>query len=561
MKKSTNIMYFMPFLSGALFFNIGINNSFAQEIPNIVADSPRSDETYLPDFSYAGYEFGLGETPVFDTVINVGDHGAIPDDGKDDSAAILAALEAAKKMDKPVRIQFAAGQYKLSEILWIEQSNIMLAGMGSGAGGTQLFMARPLNQIDGKGAFKEIREYLVENDKIQRVANENLDVVFSEYSWTGGFIWTRTTDGRHRGYKEEYDQPIEKVADISLGKRGTKTLTLANISGLKAGDVFQIHWHNRDGEGGPLIKELYGNTKEKIGSRHWENPNTPLVRQATRIKSINGNIVEIEDPLVININDKVPAYFAKWKHLSNVGLQDFAMKFPENPYFQHHNESGFNGIYFTGVHNGWIKNVTITDSDVGILTDDLANVTIANIVTDGEHKAHYSVHVGSVHNVLVDNLQVKNPTEHTFSFNTLSSKSVYKNSAAWINPTLDQHSGANHQNLYDNITLHVTPDTKTADGTPSYELYKAGGAPYWWPGHGRYNTQWNINILVDGGVEPGQPIHILGQSEGPDSRIIGMHGNRPIDLDYRPGGYLENMNERVNTIPSLYDYQLAKRKK
>jgi hypothetical protein len=166
-----------------------------------------------------------------------------------------------------------------------------------------------------------------------------------------------------------------------------------------------------------------------------------------------------------------------------------------------------------------------------------------------------------VHNVLVDNLEVKNPTQHTFSFNTLSSKSVYKNSTAWINPTLDQHSGANHQNLYDNIKLHITPNEKTADGTPSYELYKAGGAPYWWPGHGRYNTQWNINILVEGASTPGDKIHIVGKSEGPESRIVGMHGNRPIDLDYRPGGYLESLNQSIDTIPSLHSYQLAKRKK
>lgn len=550
---------FKSFLLSVSIVALAPSAAYAQTSPKILSENNK--DTYLPDFSYAGYEFGLSDTPIFDTVINVADHGAIPDDGKDDSAAIIAAIEAASKMNKAVRVQFESGRYQLTEILWIESSNIMLSGKGSGTGGTQLFMPRPLNQIDDKGALKEIREYLVENDKIQRVKDENLEVIFSEYSWTGGFIWTRAKNGRHRAYKKSYDKPIVKIADIQSGKRGTRQLIVRNASDLKVGDVLKIHWHNRAGEGGPLIKELYGDTKETIGSRHWENPDVPLVRQPTRIKSIKGNRVEIEDPLVININDKVPAYFAQWEHISNVGLQDFAMVFPENPYFQHHNEAGFNGIYFTGVHNGWIKNVTITESDAAILTDDLANVTISNIVTDGAHKAHYSVHVGSVHNVLVDNLEVKNPTQHTFSFNTLSSKSVYKNSTAWINPTLDQHSGANHQNLYDNIKLHITPNEKTADGTPSYELYKAGGAPYWWPGHGRYNTQWNINILVDGASTPGDKIHIVGKSEGPESRIVGMHGNRPIDLDYRPGGYLESLNQSIDTIPSLHSYQLAKRKK
>ncbi len=531
----------------------------AQEVPEILTSDSGGSDTYLPDFSYAGYGFGTEPIPEIDNVIDVADFGAVPDDGKDDSVALKAALAAAHKEDGPVRVQMHAGRYLLSEILWIEKSGIVLSGMGMGDGGTTLHMPRPLNQIDDDGALTEIRQYLSEENKYERIEDMNLDVLFSEYSWSAGFIWTRVPEGRHATYIERYDRPIDVLADIQTGTRGTRELVVADTSALSVGQVLQINWHNRAGPNGPLIKSLYGDTDLKVGSRHWELPERPLVRQATEILAIDGGRVTIADPLLHDISAELPANFARWDHLKNVGLQDFALEFPDNPYFGHHNEAGYNGVYFTGVHNGWIRNVRIKDSDSGILTDDIANVTIANIVTEGDHKAHYSVHVGNVHNVLIDGLNVFNPTEHSLSFNTLATKSVYTNSTVWQTPTLDQHAGANHQNLYDNVTVHLTPDQTSDDGEQLYDLYKAGGAGYWQPGHGRFNTAWNVKVIVEGGVGPDEQVVILGGSEGPDARVIGMHGNREIVLDHRPQPYVESMNKKVTGVPSLYEYQLNQR--
>lgn len=542
---------------------VGFNATpaMAQDVPAILSDPRVQSEQPLPDFSYAGYDFGGKAIPHVDNVIDVADFGAIPDDDTDDSEALLAAMKAAHEADGPVRVQLHAGRYNLTEILWIEKSGIVLSGAGMGEGGTELFMPRPLNQIDDGGAMDEIRQYLKEESKYERIRKLNLEVLFSPYSWTAGFIWTRVPNGRHATYLQRYDRPIETVTDIAKGRQFTRELTVKDSGKLKVGDVFQINWHNRAGPDGPLVKSLYGDTKEKIGGRHWELPDRPLVRQATRIEAINGNRVTIADPLLHSINAELPAYFAKWEHLSDVGIQDLALVFPENPDFGHHNESGFNGVYFTGVHNGWIRNVRVKDSDSGILTDDLGNVTIQNIVTEGKHMAHYSVHIGNVHNVLVDGLTVFNPTIHTLSFNTQSTKSVYKDAVVWTTPTLDQHAGANHQNLYDNVTVHLRPDQTAADGTPMYDLYKAGGAGYWLPGHGRYNTSWNVKVLVESGVEAGGEIVILGGSEGPDARIVGMHSNRTIRLQHKPEPYQEMLNQPILSVPSLYAYQLGQRKR
>ncbi len=531
----------------------------AENLPAILSDQSVRADHPLPDFSYAGFGYGTEDIPHIENTIDVADFGAIPDDGKDDSKALLAALKAAHEGAGPVRVQLHAGRYVLSEILWIERSGIVLSGMGMGEGGTELYMPRPLNQIDDGGALEEIRIYLEENSKYERIPEANLEVLFSPYSWSAGFIWTRVPNGRHATYLERYDRPIKTVTQIASGAQFTRELIVNDTKALKVGDVLQINWHNRKGPDGPLVKSLYGDTKEKIGSRHWELPDRPLVRQATRIEAINGNQVLIADPLLHSIGRELPAYFSSWDHLSDVGIQDISLVFPDNPDFGHHNESGFNGVYFTGVHNGWIRNVRIANSDSGILTDDLANVTIRNIVTEGDHTAHYSVHIGNVHNVLVDGLTVFNPTVHALSFNTQSTKSVYKDAVVWTTPTLDQHAGANHQNLYDNVTVHVTPDQKASDGAPMYDLYKAGGAGYWLPGHGRYNTAWNVKVLVDSGVEPGGEIVILAGSEGPDARIVGMHGNRKIRLDHTPAPYLESLNRPIDGVPSLYAYQLEKR--
>ena len=49
-------------------------------------------------------------------------------------------------------------------------------------------------------------------------------------------------------------------------------------------------------------------------------------------------------------------------------------------------------------------------------------------------------------------------------------------------PTLDQHAGANHQNLYDNMTFHI--EAARDEKGPYYDLWFGGGVGYWQPGQG-----------------------------------------------------------------------------
>jgi hypothetical protein len=55
-------------------------------------------------------------------------------------------------------------------------------------------------------------------------------------------------------------------------------------------------------------------------------------------------------------------------------------------------------------------------------------------------------------------------------------------------------------------------------------------------------------------------VGITSGLEGPGARIVGLHGNRSVMLDYRPAPYAEMLNEAVAAAPSLYEHQLAIRR-
>jgi hypothetical protein len=547
----------------------------AASLPAILSDPAVMAQQPLPDYSYAGYGFGLTAIPTdTGTVIDATSHGVIPDDDKDDTKALLKALAAADKINGKVTVRLPKGRIQIGEMIRITRSDLVIDGAGDQAGGTELFFPRPLKIVDKTNMQDELRDYLKREDKYQREPDQNIDFLFTEYSWSGGFLFVGPEGTRPVSYDGSKDVRDPVLTEAVAGKQFERTLTVRNAKALKVGQVVQLQWFSDDGPQSAILKSLYGDVtqwnntqtdkamKLTIGSHHWTFPNRPVVGQSTRITAIKGNKVTIGDPLLHDVRADQRAVFANWQYLTNVGIQDFRMTFPDNPWFGHHLEQGYNGMYLTGLYDGWVKNVTIHNADSGILTDNAASLTIANVTTTGKHRAHYSVHVGAVHNVLVKELRVENPVIHPLSVNTRSTRSVYQRATVLREGVIDQHAGSNHQNLFDQIVLNVKPE-KGADGW-SYPLWVAGGAGYWKPGHGLMNTQWNVRLNFADGPKEGETVRVfsgLSGLEGPGARIVRMYGNRPIEIDYRPTPYIEGANETATTVPSLYDYQLAKRKK
>lgn len=530
------------------------------KLPKILSDPATAAANPLPDFSYAGYGFGVAPIPAdAGTIIDVTDHGAIPDDGLDDSKAVLRALAAANAVKGKVTLRFPKGRIQITEVLRITRSDITLDGAGNGAGGSELWFPRPLKLIDKSHDYDELREYLVREKKQQVEPEHNIDYLFTEYTWAGGMIFVAPAGGRPVSYDGTKDVRDPVLANGVSGKQFARTLTVNDASKLKVGDVVQLQWFSVDGPKSQILKSLYGDTDLPIGSHHWTFPNWPVVAQATRVAAVRGKTVTLGDPLLHDVRADQPAVVADWTHLSNVGIQNLRLQFPEAPAFGHHLEQGYNGIYMTGVFDGWVKKLTIDRADSGILTDNAASLTIADITTTGDRRAHYSVHVGAVHNVLVKDLKVENPVVHPVSINTRSTRSVFLRSVVDKEAIIDQHSGSNHQNLFDAIEMHIDPK-QGKDGW-HYQLWVGGGAPYWKPGHGLYNTLWNAKLVVPESVPADATVAITSGLEGPGERIVGLHANRNITVSYDPAPYIEGTGQAVDAAPSLYEYQLARRRR
>ena len=151
--------------------------------------------------------------------------------------------------------------------------------------------------------------------------------------------------------------------------------------------------------------------------------------------------------------------------------------------------------------------------------------------------------------MLARDVYVAAPVVHTFSFNTGSRRSVYTASSATGTPVLDQHSGLNYQNLFDDVTLLIDQ--------PGHQPIAGGGAGYWKPSHAAFPVFWNVGLdfLYP---DPG-PVAIEGLSDGPAARIVGLHADVPLTLTYGPAPYVEGLNREVTSVPSLYEHQLRQR--
>ena len=537
-----------------IFFSLFPFAIVAQEIPKIISDKTIRKENYLPDFSYAGYHFGESKIPNLNgKIVKATDYGVVANDELDDSKALLKAIKEASQFSGNVILELPTGKLILSDILYIERSNFIIRGAGSGTDGTEIFCPRPMLYLKNQESLAELREYLTTSNKRQVEKENNIDLPFSQFAWSGGMIWTQVPNQRVKSYLEKYDSPPLVLAKVKEGKMGEKTISVSDVNGLKVGDIVELELFNKEGENGPIINAIYNKSKVKIGSSHWKNPTLALVKQQVQIESISKNKITLKTPLLLSITPNYEAILTEWKHLDEVGIEHLKITFPEAQRVAHHVEPGYNGIYLTRVFNSWVQDVTISNSDSGILTEEIANVTIQDITTNGKNIAHYTVAMGGVHNVLVDNLKVYNKAVHPLSFNTFSTKNVYKNCELFTDPDLDQHAGANFQNLFDAIKVHLKPKSNN-----SYALFEGGGANYWKPSHGSYSTFWNINVDVLEG-NPDETILLDGMEEGPFARIIGINGNRKFEVKYGPDAYIECVNKLMEKIPSLYDYQLKKR--
>ena len=524
------------------------NSENKEWMPKILSEG---SNVFLPNFSYAGYHWGEKEIQNLEPTLNVTDYGAVADDGKDDTEALLKAFNEAHKIDEPVVIKFPVGKFILKDILYIQRSNLVVQGSGRGEDGTIIYMPQPLNELGRiPEELNELDEYLRVNNKRQREPKRGIDEPFSLYAWSGGYIWIGPKGERAKTYMQKYNVPETVLAKITKGKRGEYKFTVENSSDLTEGKLVRINWYNKDGEESSLIDHMCDGKDVPIGSRHWESPDMPLIKQEVTVTNVDGNTITIKEPLMHDLKPKWHNVITDWNHLEEVGIENIRFEFPKDEYFAHHLEEGYNAIYFTNAAHSWARNISFKNGDSGLISDVCSNITVEDVNVEGR-KYHYAVQFGDVYNMLAKRINVNAEIWHSLSFNTGARSSVFTDCNVTVYPSLDQHSGANHQNLFDNIKL--------VEDTPDRSFFYVGGDGYWAPTHGAFSTFWNIEIDYKFLNPNNDTLQVKGVHNGPSARLVGIHANYPMKITYGPDAYIEGTNEKNIAVQSLYEYQLNQR--
>jgi len=294
------------------------------------ADGERWDpHGRLPDFSYAGYHCGETTLPDIPPGVNVKTFGATGDGVTDDTAAFLKALAT---ISHGV-IEVPAGRYRITNILEITRSGVVLRGAGPGK--TTLVFPTTLQEIkphwDATTGGKKT----------------------SFYSWYGGFVWFKGNLGQH------------PLADVNLpARRGDTSLHLSTTNGLYPGQRIEIY--QSDTADNSLAAQLYSGDP---GDTHNLKGNTTAALTC-RIVRIEGERIYFDRPLRFDVKPQwKPCIRSFTPTVSESGVENLCFEFPDTPYKGHFNELGCNAVTFDQVSDCWARHLRIVNADSGIFPD------------------------------------------------------------------------------------------------------------------------------------------------------------------------------------------------
>src|SRR5215472_15151373 len=405
--------------------------------------NPRSR---LPDFSYAGYHSGEAPLPRVGPGVSVKDFGARGDGTTDDTAAFLKALATVKSG----AIEIPEGRYRITDILEIKRSGIVLRGAGPEK--TVLFFPKPLNDIKPNwGATTTGRPT-------------------SNYSWSGGFVWFKGSLGSR------------SLADIAApAQRGDTTLRLSTTANLTSGQRVEIL--ETDTQENSLASLLYsndaGDTSQLLGSTR-----ASIVAHVLKIK---GDEIQLDRPLRFDIKPEWhPRVLSFAPTVTESGVENLGFEFPVTPYGGHFTELGFNAVTFTGVADCWARNLRIANADSGMFANGYF-CTIRGVVYESARTpdkasgstGHHGFGFEGEDNLFTDfDFRTQFIHDITVDHNASGNVSAY---GKGVDLCFDHHRRAVNENLFTDI-----------DAGAGTHLWRSGGGDALGKHAAARNTFWNI---------------------------------------------------------------------
>ncbi len=527
--------------------------------------------TRLPDFSRAGY--GMGEQPIPEIespVFNVTHvrFGAAPDDGKEDTLAIQAAIDAAAAAGGGVvflpKGRYDIHQTKASPYLQIRSDRIVLRGQGSGRNGTTLFMGAPgeegpVRRLGTVSARIEARHHtalaVLGAEDSNELAAFTQDVVRGQtdipVTDTGKFSEGQIVTIVCSDPLIDPTHPAPHKADIPV------QLTTPFTLGPVQKDTF-----------GPAVKKLSWIAGiEKIIDAHtirltrparFDQPlgYTPKIFSFNGIQEIGIEHLRFESAWPGGYRHHKPFQDADGKIIRTAKEQDYL----------------WGGIWISSAVNGWVQDVTFADMTQGIILSRSAQWALKNLTFTGQ-EGHAGVTIGWGNDNLVKNVEFHARLVHPVTLTMTASGNVITNCTthyegrnlhSGTDTAMDFHGIFPFENLFEKMKgFYVCPggDLSVMPHAGVRNVFWNIEAPAKITGYGDYAKDSFVQTYDFVSTSSKMPATMY--EHYPQAFYIGIHrrGNRPVTLagstEDRHTRWMtvEGLNRPDMAIPSLYELQ------
>lgn len=413
----------------------------------------------LMDWSYAGYHAGDDPLPTsYSLTVDVRDYGATGDGVTDDTAAVLAALrDLESRIDpdaqQPGALLLPAGHYLISDVIRITRSNVVIKGAGRDL--THLHFPKSLTDILGPGSDSPSGS--------------------SMWSADGGVIWAQGA------------APVRRpLADVTApARRGDRTLRLSSTAGLAVGQ--RVRLMLTDDARGTLLRHLHGELMD--GGKGLLPAERVFNTFTSRVTAVGPDSVTLERALPVDVRAAwLPQIDEHRPSLSEVGVEGLTIVFPDRRTDVHHEDAGFNGVYFRWLSDGWVRDVRVHNGDNNVQIDQSFNVTVTGVSLthfgperrnrDG-YVGHHGISTTWTGDVLVTDFDVAGKYRHGIDVDMAFGTVFSHGRGSDLN--MGHHRRAPFGNLFTDLHLGA-----------GFIPYVGSGRTDRGPFSGAYSTFWNI---------------------------------------------------------------------
>jgi hypothetical protein len=471
--------------TGALSAGPGAATAFAEAGPatsGLWREFAKSPFTHpqIPFVGTAGYRGGARSRSRLPVRADVRTYGARPDGSEDAAPAINAAIEHVGRHGGGT-VTVPPGTYRIDDIIRIGYDAVVLRGAGSAR--TKLYATKSLTELIGPYGSR------YGGDK-------------SSWSWAGGLVWlcpkerfaTLTAaikaaawpfEGWTGNKRDEY-RPLTAVRPA---KRGDRTVTVADTSGLRRGNLVLLHVADDAGHtllehmagGGPGPEAYVWDDKTKLTSYvPYEWP--------VRITSVRGKRVTLERPLPLDLRPEWnPRLTTLITPLTGSAVEGLTLEAVETPQSQHLLDKGYNGVVLQCAYDCWADDVVVrhVDNGFGFVAASACTLTRTRVAGRGSHHPYFcreGSHDNLVEDFVIEQRTVPAPAGtqlHGINVEGLSSYNAWSRGRMEMG-TFDTHRGMPFANVRTDITV-------TNDG-------QHGGDASAGPLYGARFTHWNVTV-------------------------------------------------------------------